>query len=927
MQEPSFSVAAFASESGSSSPSDSPDIHVTCAATSAKLVVLGLSDGSLSLYDVFGNKLDHHQSLHVGPIIAVALGGGLCADEVVASVGRARADIRAAKLFTGGNASSQISSADKSMLSDATVSFTKHVESDVVALAVDPFFGKPRHGDRVAYADASGRVALYTAGWFGGTDITIEEKLSEPASSLSWVQHLLAYAVSESVYVYDTRAGTPVCRVESPGSSAPPSPMPKVLPAPLDKGFLDENRDRNELNPSVKESRYNAGDNKPSSQSRIIAPKTWSLKTKIFMEQNLSEPFSQHGESTVMLFVTWPTGARIVRIRPHKEIVQPEDRSKRIPPRDIKLVFKLNRETLPITELSEEELEVMSHSINNMAVDSPLLALVPFGKHENVALVGTPSRGVTLHLISESGRSEKSMRMPHKDLCDADMLTIPGGDPLVLIFGHLCGFKRQIGSEVVENNIAKQEVVYVRSLTTAERVKWLLGRSRFSDALKIAQNAPGGSLRRAEVSLEDVGEQFLESLRDNGEYRRLASVLAETITTTTPYFGMRGRDKVMGKRKRRWESWITTFRKAHKLEVIAPMIPTYEPNLDEATYNAILTELCDSDPEVMLQVLKTWPANVYGVLTVTIAIEEKIAKEEKQKWLSKEGREALREGLLMMYGLSGRHDENLNLLLRDGSSKVYDYIRSHNLYEAVRSPETIQGLYKIDSFAATDILSHAPETILPPEAVVPILMKLDNSEWTYMYLHAVFRLDPEQAPKYHNHLLKLYVQHGSPGLLFNFLRTSRHYSLDRALEEMGGPKGLRPGFLAQERVFVLSNMGDLNSSMDILLDELGDTFAAIEFASDLGDSILWERLIEHAKTHADTLAALLDSPAGGKVDPVRLVPLLNSEMRIPHLRDRLHRILVDAALERALREDAAAALHHDASELLSKLDKCVSVLP
>eukprot|EP00178_Gracilaria_changii_P019045 TRINITY_DN55471_c0_g1_i1.p1 TRINITY_DN55471_c0_g1~~TRINITY_DN55471_c0_g1_i1.p1 ORF type:complete len:928 (+),score=124.20 TRINITY_DN55471_c0_g1_i1:3663-6446(+) len=922
MQEPSFSVAAFASESNAPpSPSDQ-NVYVTCAATSAKLVVLGLSDGSLSLYDVFGNRLDHHQSLHVGPIVAVALGGGPGADEVVASAGSARADIRTARLFTGGNASSQ--TANKSMLSDATVSFTKYVDKDVVALAIDPNFGKPRHGDRVAYADASGRVAMYTAGWFGGTDVTVEQNLSEPAASLSWVQHLLAYAISESVYVYDTRAETPVCRVESPGSSAPPSPMPNPVPPFTDQDLMDENSDSNGLTPSAKR---NESEGKEPSSPLVTTAKTWSLKTKIFMEQNFAEPLSQHGESTVMLYVTWPTGARIVRIRPHKDIVQPEDRSKRIPVRDIELVFKLNRETLPINELSEEELDVMRHSVNNMAVDSPLLALVPFGEHESVALVGTPSREITLHLISKSGKSEKSMRMPHKDLCDADMHTIPGGDPLVLIFGHLCGSKRQMGTEGEDKIVAKQEVVYVRSLTTAERVKWLLGQNRFSDALEIAQGAPGGSLRRAEVSLEDVGEQFLESLRENGEYNRLASVLGETITTTTPFFGIRGREKVMAKRKKRWESWIAIFRKAHKLEIIAPMIPTYEPHLDGATYDTILAELCDSDPQVMLHVLKTWPANVYGVSAVTIAIEEKLAEEEKKKWLSNEGKEALYEGLLMMYGLSGRHDENLNLLLKDESPKVYDYIRSHNLYEAVRSPETIQGLYKIDPSAATDILSHAPETILPPEAVVPILMKLNNSEWTFMYLHAVFRLDPEQAPKYHNHLLKLYVQHGGPGLLFNFLRTSRHYSLDRALEEMGGPKGLKPGHLAQERVFVLSNMGDLNASMDILLDELGDTFAAIEFASDLGDVILWERLIEHAKTHADTLAALLDSPAGGKVDPVRLVPLLNSEMRIPHLRDRLHRILVDAALERALREDAAAALHHDASELLSKLDKCVSMLP
>ncbi len=164
-------------------------------------------------------------------------------------------------------------------------------------------------------------------------------------------------------------------------------------------------------------------------------------------------------------------------------------------------------------------------------------------------------------------------------------------------------------------------------------------------------------------------------------------------------------------------------------------------------------------------------------------------------------------------------------------------------------------------------------------------------------------------------------------MLYNFLKTSKHYSLDSALDAMGGASGTGKGVLANERVHVLAAMGDTNSALDILLNELEDTPGAIEFASDHGDSVLWERLIKHASTNADTLAALLDSPAGGKVDPVRLIPLLNSEMRIPFLRDRLHRILVDAALERALREDATAALRYDAQHLLDDLDNSITIPP
>lgn len=922
----------------------SPSSAVTCAAASSKFVLLGLSTGTLALYDVFGNLLDSHEALHVGPVAAVAL-----SDEVIASVGSARNDIRAARLFTGTTADPDADPdpTRTGMLTKATLAFLKHAEHPVLALAVDPNFGKPRFGNRVAYADDTGRVCVHTSGWFGGSDTLIAEPAAAEniVTDLKWVQYLLAVAYRDVVKVYDTRAKRPVCVVAAPGSTAPQSPIasPKrggsVLAAEKDEETTeggDGDDEQHEQGSSSIRHPSDKGDNISRSQSiqalskdigklggRRPKDESWALKTKIYMETDDEVPRSPHGEATVSLYVTWPSGARIVQIGPLKDVLPSEQTSQR----EINVVFKLERHDLFLAESRPEDdtQEDVADAMVGRFDEAPLLSLVPFGEKETVALVGTPSRGLTMHLVSpDTGKSLKNMLMPYDGLRDANLLTVPGGDPLALIVGHWPASKSKT-EEGLANAQGAEGVIYVRSLTTAERVKWLLGQGRFSDALHIAQSAPGGSLRRAEVSLEDIGEQFLESLREAADYEKLVSVLPETITTTAPYVGFRAREKVMAKRIKRWERWINNFWEAGYLGMVAPVVPTYEPCLPEATYNGILVELAASDSTVMLDVLKTWPADVFGVSAVTKAIEERLAITGDEKQNVKE-REPLREGLLMMYGLSGRHDETLNLLLREQSPKVYEYIRSHHLYEAVRSPETISGLYNIDPDAATDILSHAPETVLPPEAVVPILLKIDNSLWTFMYLHAMFRADVDQAPKYHNQLLKLYVDHGSSGMLFNFLRTSTHYSLDRALREMGGPRGVKRGHLANERVYVLSAMGDLNSAMDILLDELGDTFVAIEFASDHGDTVLWERLIEHARTHADTLAALLDSPAGGKVDPVRLVPLLTSEMRIPHLRDRLHRILVDAALERALREDAAAALHHDASELLLDLDDCVSIL-
>lgn len=382
----------------------------------------------------------------------------------------------------------------------------------------------------------------------------------------------------------------------------------------------------------------------------------------------------------------------------------------------------------------------------------------------------------------------------------------------------------------------------------------------------------------------------------------------------------------MTARKKRWERWIDVFRKEGKLAIVAPNIPTYQPRFEQNTYDDVLLELAESHPVSVLKVLKMWPADAFSLTTVSRKVEKQLAlRRSATRNSTEEETDALRESLLLLYGLSGRHDETLNLLLKDRSPRVFEYIKSHHLHEAIRSRAKIEGLYQTDEDTTTDLLVRSPETVLPPDSVVPLLEEIGESRWTFLYLHTLFKLEADRAPGYHDRLLSLYVEYGASGMLYHFLKTSKHYSLDSALTAMGGAGGTGKGVLANERVHVLAAMGDTNSALDILLNELEDTPGAIEFASDHGDSVLWERLIKHASTNAETLAALLDSPAGGKVDPVRLIPLLNSDMKIPFLRDRLRRILVDAALERALREDTLAAIQYDAQNLLEELERAMGL--
>lgn len=967
---------------------------VTAAATSSKVVLLGYDDGSVALFDVYGNPLDLHKGRHSGAVVAVSLGGGQTLDDVAASAGL-DGIVRANSLFD--NPASRPS---------ATLStrggLRTRVPCGIAAIAVDPEYGKPRSGERVAYADNKGRVALHTAGWFGGTEVALVQSGAR-VYCMSWLKYLLAWATSAGVSIYDCRIKQMVCFVEPPVVaptdvvSRPHAFQTSTTTAEESQSVqtLSRSNDGNR-DPSRANSEENEGESHKVSQNRTDCPSEKSIgrvehesvdhrpfvankaddkldsstvnqagpgsaaghrediskeineaiehsnatstKISLFFEQDDNSDATKYGERTQTLYISWPTVAKAISIGPHIETLgdgadppAPRDR----PPRDIQTALAVYRDKL---------LAGFESNIDDSA-GCRIMGIAPFGKHVAILLMSDVG-GLILAKMQTPGEDlVQLMHMQYRELLAAEMFAILGGEPLLLISVQFDIAVDDTAKKRRETmNCAEQQqespaktlsegcvfdlghcVFFARALSVAERVNWLLDNGQFAEALKTAEEAPLGSLSREDVSIAAVGDHFLDSIAASGEFDRLAQVLPQTISSTSPAAATRGRDKAMRNRRERWEKWINVFRSANKLSCVAPLVPCYEPQLAQSTYNQILTELLEANSSQLLHVLKTWPSHVYHVPYITRAVEARLSPAHDSlasAMSSKDG--DLRECLLALYGISGRHDETLNLLLRETSHRIFTYVKSHNLYEAIRSDDTLSKLFTIDEGQAIELLVNAPCTVLPPETVVPILKHTGNLNWLCHYLHSIFRMDPDRAPRYHPLLLELLIQVGPHDSLYNFLRTSSHFSLDKALHLMEKSRGNRSDLFRRERVYVLATMGDLGSAMDVLLNELHDVHGAIEFASENDDMPLWDRLIDHARDDVETLAALLDSPAGGKVNPIQLVPLISSDMEIPHLRDRLHRILVDAASERALREQTASALRFDASQLMDELDKAVA---
>lgn len=1026
--------------------------HVTCAATSEKFILLGYMGGSVALFDVFGHPLDVQADRHTAPVVSVALGGGTTQDDIAASA-CADGNIRANPLLDP-------SSRTASVTLSARAAIRTKSQHGVSVVAVDPDYGKPRTGSRIAYADHANRIVLYTVGWFGGSESELA-CAETPVHAMEWAGLLLAWATDRGVTVFDTRTRGQVAFFEDPAiarsvgtrvsakqDDAAVSTEMKTLTAPTPDseapaaGTADDIDASNAPNvDETGEARAASGQEENSSEpanpvaefasegpdplrstdgaqhghSASVPSGThpssarhmplWRSKTSLVFDCDEAAPTTSHGERPMTLYIAWHSAARVVVIGPHSDLPpgfdkeSPGDLNDEVHVRDIQVSLSLSRESVPV-----------SLGLNHPdTTSSPLLSIAPF-RDSFAVLVGTVFHGLMLAYVpANSALPIRCTRLEHTRVLHARLRKIPGGEPLLLVLaqneesvpgmlppgstkiledetdiamgynelasdddedgnvvadaldGSMNAVDHELDSEPdgstlspegaagkdpddqgpdkpTDENVHRksefQSVVFARALGVAERVTWMLDQGRFEDALKVAEVAPGGSLRRAEVSIAQVGNQFLESIRAKGNFKRLADVLPRTIVSTSPTIAMGGRENVMAFRRERWEYWINVFRKAGQLATIVTVIPCEEPRMSAELYNAVAVELAEKNPAALLDALKTWPATVYDVAAVTRAVEARstalsgtgrpLSFSLRSKADTSPDRDALREALFMLYGLSGRHDETLNMLLTEESPSVFEYIASHNLYEAIRSEASINALFGIDKEKATALLAEAPVTLLPPAALVPILKKSRQRERLYSYLQAVFVIDPERAAEYHGLQLELLVEFGVGNELFTFLKTSEDISLDAALKLMGGRRGRGRGQFGKERVYVLAAMGDLSSALDILLKELDNVQGAIDFASEHDNSKLWDQLIDHAKGDADTLAALLDSPAGGKVDPMRLLPLISTSMEIPRLRDRLHRILVDAALERALQEETADALYYDAARHMAELDRVVT---
>ncbi|MCL8600365.1 hypothetical protein NAB79_19205, partial [Proteus mirabilis] len=189
----------------------------------------------------------------------------------------------------------------------------------------------------------------------------------------------------------------------------------------------------------------------------------------------------------------------------------------------------------------------------------------------------------------------------------------------------------------------------------------------------------------------------------------------------------------------------------------------------------------------------------------------------------------------------------------------------------------------------------------------------DSRYFLHLYLHSLFEVSPHAGKDYHDMQVELYADY-DPKMLLPFLRSSQHYTLEKAYEICVKRDLLR------EQVFILGRIGNSKQALAVIINELGDIKEAIEFVNMQHDDELWEELIKQCLHKPEMVGVLLEHTVGN-LDPLYIVNIVPNGLEIPRLRDRLVKIITDYRTETSLRHGCNNILKADCVNLLIKYYK------
>ncbi|KAK4763529.1 hypothetical protein SAY87_012967 [Trapa incisa] len=443
------------------------------------------------------------------------------------------------------------------------------------------------------------------------------------------------------------------------------------------------------------------------------------------------------------------------------------------------------------------------------------------------------------------------------------------------------------GDEPLYYIVSPKDVVIAKPRDAEDHIAWLLQHGWHEKALAAVEAGQG----RSEL-LDEVGSRYLDHLIVERKYAEAASLCPKLL---------RGSPSA-------WERWVFHFAHLRQLPVLVPYMPTEHPRLRDTAYEVALVALATNPSfhKELLSTVKSWPSSIYSALPVISAIEPQLNTSSMT--------DALKESLAELYVIDGQFEKAFSLYADLMKPDIFDFIERHELQDAMH--EKVVQLMMLDCKRAVPLFIQNKDTIAPSEVVSQLLKahdKCDSRYFLHLYLHVLFEVNPHSGRDFHDMQVELYADY-DPKMLLPFLRSSQHYTLEKAYDIC-----IRRD-LIKEQVFVLGRMGNSKQALAVIINNLGDIEEAVEFVTSQHDDDLWEELIKQCLNKPEMVGMLLEHTVGN-LDPLYIVNMVPNGLEIPKLRDRLVKIITDYRTETSLRHGCNDILKADCVNLLVKYYK------
>jgi len=461
-----------------------------------------------------------------------------------------------------------------------------------------------------------------------------------------------------------------------------------------------------------------------------------------------------------------------------------------------------------------------------------------------------------------------------------------------------------------------KDIVVAMPRTVDDRIKWMMTRNRFKEALELAE------MHREDLkkhSVHDVGERYLKHilLEDKDSW--------DLIPQLCP--------RVFAKSTKLWENWIKFFAKFRKLKLIIPCIPTHDPVLSATCYELVLNSLLEGNHEAFLKHVEQWPATLYDIETVITAVVDKLNTTDRTN-------QTLTVALAVLYKKNKQYDKTLSKYLEIQQGPVFQLIEDYDLFDTIKDKVFL--LMQFDEEKSVELFCHHKDRI-PVQNVVSQLQNPAYRKYLHTYLDYLCGKNPAWTQDYHSEQVALYAEF-APEKLLAFLRISNKYVLDNAHKicesRIRSTKDTRVRFhLYESQVHILDRMGNSKAALEVIVKHLKNVKKAVTFVDGHKDPSLWDLLIDKAlepkvadmNGQEDFVSGLLENigTTTTSSQAVQLIRKMPDELKIPKLRQKLIRILDGYSLETSLRSGANNILKNDcitlSKRLFQTLNKAIAV--